>query len=86
MTVHEFITNQPDTEKVVVCTNYDSYRMTAADIKAADENKHYIIDSYYWTNDKNTWFFAENSSYPGMPDEINSEYLVLCIHDGRDNL
>lgn len=85
MTVHEFIANQPNTEKVVVCTDYDSFKMTIADLKAADENKYYIVDSWTWEKDFETWFFAENSSYPGMPDEISGEYLIMWIHDGREN-
>ena len=86
MTVYEFIANQPNTEKVVVCTDYDSYKMTIADLKAADENKYYIVDSWTWESDIDTWFFAVDIDYNGQPDKINSEYLILDIHDMREDL
>lgn len=83
MTVFDFIANQPDTEKVVVKCEHESFRMTIADLKAADENRFYLVDSWTWSKDTETWFFAVDSGYPGMPDDISSEYLVLDIHDSR---
>lgn len=84
MTVYEFIANQPDTEKVIVCAEYETFRMSIADLKEAEENKHYIVDSWYWEKDPETWFFAIDANDPGMPEEIDGEYLMLWIHDGKE--
>lgn len=83
MTVYEFISNQPETELVLINCEYDTYKFTIADLKkAATENKNYIVDFYTWSNDFERWEFCCNGNME-LPDEINSEYLYIRIHDNR---